>query len=126
MSLQFDSRLREILIIFGGSLILVIEALRLARGTESKALAMSKEATQMGLFILLAVLIAEVIMERGSIVLWSGRPAKFALERMLLELIIFVSLLLIIFVNIFFVVSRSAMGLVRLRSCCQFLFLGME
>src|SRR5947199_5145253 len=88
------SRLKEILIIFCGSLILFIAVLRLASGTESKALAISKDAIQICSFKLLAILIVEDIIDRGSIVLWLGRPAKLAEERILLKESMLDSLLL--------------------------------
>jgi hypothetical protein len=66
------------LVIFKGSFILAIDALRLAKGTESKALAMSKEATHIGLFKLLAVLIARSLWrEVPCALIWEASEVCF-------------------------------------------------
>ena len=110
MSFLFVKRLREILIILGGIFILSMTALRLRSGTESNTLAMSKDATQICLFKFFAMLIVDDIIDRGSIILWFGRPAKFALDRILFIEIVWANLLLIIFVNIFLMNSNNVIG----------------
>ena len=89
------------LIILGGILILCMAAFRLDRGTESKAFAILKKAIQMCLFRFLAILIEEDIMEKDSIVLCPGSLAKLASDRILLDLIVLASLLLMILVKTF-------------------------
>src|SRR5438552_10185694 len=99
-------------------------AFKLSRGTESKVFAMLKEAIQICLFRFLAILIEEDIIERDSIVLCPGRLAKLASDRILLNLIILASLLLMILVKIFLTGSSRAIGLVSVILWDQIIFFG--
>ena len=110
----FDRRLRRRSTSFEGKLSLCIDFLIASIGAESNALAMSREANQNSLLSTLAALIAESTIVSGSMVLWSGRPAKLNSERILLSFKDFVSLLLIMPVKIFLDESTKAIGLVSL------------
>jgi len=92
---------------------------------ESYALLISWNKIQHGLLCSLASSNMLFRMLIGSLVLPSESPAQFNRDIMSCVEKTWVSLLLIVFVNIFFMVSSSVMGRVRLRSCSQLDFFGM-
>jgi hypothetical protein len=98
-----------------GSFNLFIARIKLGKVTESKAFEMSNEASHVSFPRFLEVLRIEVVIERGSIVLWSLRPAKLELERMCCDLRIKESLLFKILVKIFLDDSIRDIGLVSVK-----------
>ena len=103
------------MIIRFGSFNLIIALVRLGRVTESKALEMSNDASQVSFPKFLDVLSIDDVIVSGSIVLWSLRPAKLELDKMLWDLKVDEIRLFRILVKIFLVVSMREIGLVSVR-----------
>ena len=92
---------------------------------ESKALLMSCESIQHSLWNSFASSRMLLIILIGSLVFPCGSPAQFRGERIGCDVNVFASLLLMIFVKIFFPVSSSVIGRIRFKLCSQLYFFGM-